>query len=136
METKRFSADLKHLPKMLGWIRDHLKSVRLEKGEIQKIELAVEEALVNIINYAYSEGRGKIDLICNHDGGDFTLTIKDWGAPFNPLDNISPINRFVPLEERRVGGLGIAFIYNLMDDVQYQRVQNTNLLTLIRHLSN
>ena len=134
MDTKRYTADLDQLPKMLSWIRERLKSVQVKRGEIQKIELAVEEALVNIINYAYDKRRGKIDLQCDNSGGNFMLTIKDWGSPFNPLDNIAPINRYTPLEERRIGGLGIALIYNLMDEVHYNRAENSNLLTLIRHL--
>jgi anti-sigma regulatory factor (Ser/Thr protein kinase) len=126
-----FSANISELPNMLGWIRERLSPLPMNKTDKRKIELALEEALVNIIRYAYKSSDGKITieykLSSNHG---VIFRISDQGAPFNPLKKVSKIDLKVSLDERKLGGLGIPFIFELMDEISYERKGNSNILYL------
>jgi serine/threonine-protein kinase RsbW len=58
-------------------------------------------------------------------------TIEDDGVPFNPLDIAAPDTR-APLRERRIGGVGLHFVKNLMSEVSYNRIGSHNRLVLRR----
>lgn len=120
---------------MLEWVCSQLKESSLSDVEIRRVEIALEEAFVNIISYAYPQKEGKIELEYQFYPGEFIeLTIKDWGIPFNPMKQTAEIDFSASLEEREVGGLGILFIQKLMDKVEYLRFRETNILTLKKSL--
>ena len=79
-------AKLNQLPKMLKWARDHLKKSDFSQSERKKIELAIEEALVNIIYYAYKDHIGDINLDIDCKDNWMQFMIVDKGIPFNPLE--------------------------------------------------
>jgi len=133
-DHKYFHAKLNALPDMLKWVRVRLKDADFSSSERKKIELAIEEALVNIIYYAYNERSGSIDLDVNCQGSWMQFMIVDKGIPFNPLDNIVDIHLDSPIQERKPGGLGIYLINELMDHIEYERLGNTNVLKLIKRL--
>jgi len=96
-----------------------------------RVELATEELLVNVINYAYpSESTGWIDLDCEATAsGDLVMTIRDGGGPFNPLDLGTP-DTDAALNQREVGGLGVLLVRKMADDFRYERCGETNVVTL------
>jgi len=97
---------------------------------IKDIELALEELLVNIISYAYPEGEGPIELTCRPDARNrLVFEIADSGVPFNMLAYGDP-DTIAEIEERRIGGLGIFFVKQLMDEVHYRREDDRNILTI------
>lgn len=102
----------------------------MDDKTIRKIELACEEAIVNIISYAYPDEKGILLIQCEKKRGRFEITIRDHGVPFNPIDvEISPeIDK--PAQERRVGGLGIFLIRKAIDEASYQREKDENVLRL------
>ena len=90
----------------------------------------MEEALVNIIKYAYPDGNGDMEISCILNGQDqFVVEIADTGIPFNALSVADP-DIASGVEERKVGGLGIYFIKTLMDDVAYTREDGKNILRM------
>ena len=105
----------------------------VDKADMLRIELAIEEAIVNIVNYSFPEKRGDIELNCECRNNTITFRIIDNGTEFNPLNQEDP-DLTLPIEEREVGGLGIFLIKNTMDDVSYQRKDNKNILTLRKKL--
>lgn len=128
-----FRADLTLLTEMLDFIRAPLEKKNISLQELRRIELAAEEALVNVISYAYPQKNGKEKLILDvfePSGAQFQIQIKDTGIPFNPSAvEIDPkIDR--PIEERRVGGLGLFLMRELADEISYRRVKNENVLTV------
>lgn len=130
-----FDASLNTLHDMLGWIREHVQEGGYNQSELNKIEVAMEEALVNIIEHAYSYEPGKIEITFHFFPSDrVEFIIRDYGHPFNPLKNEKEINPFAALEERREGGLGIAFMQKLMDGIEYAREGEANVLTLKKKL--
>ena len=80
-----FLADLTILDQMMLHIRQEASLAGIEEKAISKIELACEEALVNIISYAYPEKKGKLSIECTKHGQRFEITVKDKGLPFNPI---------------------------------------------------
>jgi len=98
---------------------------------ISEIELATEEALVNIFKHAYKDKIGDVEVICKLDPQDrLIIEILDSGVPFDMLSLGEP-DTTADISERKVGGLGIFLIRKLMDDVQYQHEGTKNVLSLI-----
>lgn len=94
------------------------------------IELALEEVLVNIINYAYEDGDGDIQLVFSIDKrGWFIIQITDTGKPFD-MTQVPPPDVTSTIEDRQVGGLGIHFMKTLVDEVAYRREGDANILEL------
>lgn len=136
MHEIRFTALFTELPAVMKWVRKHTQEAGLSLKDQQKLEVALEEALVNVLSYAYSQQTGEISLTAELVPTEkLQFTIKDRGPPFNPLlHHISPIDPNESLEEKRVGGLGIFFIKSLMDQVIYERKEPYNILILIKNL--
>ena len=92
-----------------------------------KIRLAVEEAVENIVQYAYPNGRGWINITTDILENNLIITLQDGGIPFNPLDKEDP-DLTISADERQIGGLGIFLCKQLMDDVSYTYSNKQNTL--------
>ena len=104
-----------------------------------EILIAVEEIFVNIASYAYEPAEeGDVRLSVAVDGkavdGKAVIRFEDSGQPFNPLERPDP-DLDVPIMERKIGGLGIHFVKNMMDDVEYGYVNEKNILTISKGVS-
>ena len=93
------------------------------------VELVTEEAVINVFNYAYPHGEGKVRLRCMEDGDRFVIEVTDWGVPFEATALSDP-DVTSPLEERPVGGLGIHLIKKMSDEMRYTREDGRNVLKL------
>ncbi|MCL2819771.1 MAG: ATP-binding protein [Oscillospiraceae bacterium] len=99
-----------------------------------EILIAVEEAFVNIASYAYKpEEDGYVELSVDVDE-KAVIRFTDWGEPFNPLEGNAP-DLNVPIMEREIGGLGIHFIKNLMDEANYEYSGGNNILTITKNMT-
>jgi anti-sigma regulatory factor (Ser/Thr protein kinase) len=83
-----------------------------------EVQTAVDEACTNIIKYAYSGGNGLIEITCEKLDDYFVVTIRDNGKPFDPT-SVPPPDLEADLNDRKVGGLGIYLMKEMMDDVSY-----------------
>jgi len=98
------------------------------------INLALEEALSNIIYYAFSDNKKHlINILLSVENKKLTIKITDDGIPFDPTLHKEP-DISLAVEDRPVGGLGILLISKIMDTVKYSREKNLNILTLTKHL--
>lgn len=98
------------------------------------LNLVLEEALSNIIYYAFKDnGEHKIRISLSHSNKNLTVRIKDDGIPFDPSAQLQP-DITLPAAERPVGGLGIFLISKIMDTVHYSRENDLNILTLIKKI--
>ena len=104
----------------------------LDETAICRCQLAVDEACTNIIEHAYAgEGRGNIDICCAPESGALVITIEDHGQPFDP--NAVPAPQLnVDLAEMQVGGLGIYFMRQVMDAVEFSSAGGSNKLVLVK----
>ena len=128
MESLKIPAKLENLQKMFDYIREASSRQGFAEEQINKIQLACEEALVNVISYAYPSKNGDLEIICNNKESSLEIVIIDRGIPFDPLSIPAP-DILLPLEQRKIGGLGIFMIRELMDAVAYKRDGNRNVLT-------
>ena len=98
-----------------------------------EVQMAVDEACANIIEHAYQEDDdGSIRLVCEIRADGLAITIFDDGEPFDP-DTIPRFDPTLPLEERGHRGMGMFFINNLMDTVDYRfNTPEGNRLTLFK----
>ncbi len=125
-----FVADIDNLPMMMGYIRQEAQKAQVDDKTIQKIEIASEEAIVNVISYAYPHQKGNLELSCQRTGNRFEILIKDKGLPFNPIDEEIKPQLSQPVHERRIGGYGIFLMRKLIDEVSYERIGEENILCL------
>lgn len=98
------------------------------------INLAIEEAVVNVMNYAYPEvKRGDILLEVSADEHEVKFVLKDSGIPFDPT-GYKEIDTTAHAANRTIGGLGIHLIRHYIDVVSYERTDGHNVLTMIKKL--
>lgn len=113
---------------MLQFIKEKAAQAGLEASLQSKIELACEEALVNIISYGYPIRRGDITIGTSFENGrDFKIIIEDQGIPYNPISNVKKGH------QEQSGGYGIFLLTNLVDHLDYKRQGSNNVLTLLIH---
>jgi serine/threonine-protein kinase RsbW len=119
------------LPSLARKIEELAEKWELPHALAMNINLVIEEALTNIIFYAFTDidkHEIKISVSFNNNKR-LTIKITDNGIPFNPLAQQQP-DITLPVEERPVGGLGIFLISQIMDRMHYSRQNNQNILTL------
>ncbi|MFQ6056054.1 MAG: ATP-binding protein [Methanosarcinales archaeon] len=125
---------MEELPKMIDFVTYAMEYFGLDEEKIFDVQMAVDEACTNIIQYAYPmEEEGIIEIFCKIIDGNFAVIIKDYGKPFNP--NSVPIPDLTAnLEERKEGGLGIFFMKELMDELRYEYKNGCETLIMIKYL--
>jgi len=122
--------NVEFIPQLATFIEEVTESYGIDPSVTMSINLALEEAVVNVMNYAYPEGTlGEIDISVTFSDGSITFTIKDTGTPFDPTKVSNP-DTSLSAEERPIGGLGIYLVRELMDEVSYCYENNHNILTL------
>jgi serine/threonine-protein kinase RsbW len=123
-------AKLENLGKWMHAVSECAREQGFDQKKIGKIELALEEALVNICNYSYPQKPGNAQISCKQNNSRFIIEIIDSGIPFDmtslPLPDLPS-----SVEERKIGGLGIFLIKKMVDEVRYRREGSLNILSLI-----
>ena len=127
-------ATLDNLEELLGFIVEQARVLGFPDERLNGLELAAEEALVNVVSYAYPAEHGPVSVECRSENGMFHMDIRDQGQPFDPTLGVAP-DLSQGVEERGVGGLGIFFIKRFMDKMAYRREGDTNVLSLEARLN-
>ena len=130
-----FDAEIQYLPLMLRLIRSKLNELPITASDRNKLEVVSEEILVNIIHYAYQGKIGKIEIVWLLKLPLVHITFKDFGFPFNPLKNEKAPIKSLSVDSKDIGGLGIFFIKNLVDKIEYRYEKGANILTVSKNLS-
>ncbi len=127
--------DIEDIGRAINWIEIHA----VERGVSDKVnsilQMVVEEVLANVIIHAQPKGEGldiELQWIDPYPG-TIRIEIHDSGTPFNPLESPEP-DTTLSVEDREVGGLGIHLIRRYMDQCFYERVNNRNILALVRRI--
>ena len=101
---------------------------------VRRFHIAFDEILNNVVSYAFPEGKAhEIEIRWELSGRRLTVIITDDGIPFNPLSVKKP-DTTLPLEQRKIGGLGVHLVRGLVDSMSYQRRINRNVLTLVKRV--
>lgn len=102
------------------------------------LNLVLEEAVSNVVMYAYpqdEEHELTVDALWDADTKQLSLVIKDHGVPFNPLEQAPDVDITLSAEEREIGGLGIFLVNQIMDNVEYERKDGQNILTMQKSIA-
>lgn len=123
--------DIAEVPLLGEWVEQLGETLGLGMPQVFQLNLALEEAVVNVMNYAYpGQENMPVRLSAEGDAHQITFVLEDEGIPYDPLAKEDP-DTTLSAEERPIGGLGIFLIKQLMHDVQYERVGQTNRLTML-----
>lgn len=131
MKSLKLAAIIENLDRFISFVHTCSEECGFEGKRAMEIELAVEEALVNIFSYAYPDGEGQVEMQCAlKDGKKFIIEIHDRGMPFDVLSRPDP-DTTADIGDREIGGLGIFFIKKVADEVKYSRNGDMNILTIV-----
>ena len=122
--------DVAQVTELNQFVQSVTEELQLDKALSRRIKLAVEEVVVNIMNYAYVadvKGQVKVEAMANDERLRFILT--DSGRSFDPTA-VSRADTTLTVEDRPIGGLGILLVRNLMDSINYERIDGQNILRI------
>lgn len=125
--------DVQQIPQLAEFVETIADEKKLDQGLAMSLNLALEEAVTNVIMYAYPEGDGLVDIEAIIREHTLEFIISDSGQPFDPTA-APEADTSLSLDDRPIGGLGIYLVRKLMDSVHYQRLEGKNILTLIKKL--
>jgi sigma-B regulation protein RsbU (phosphoserine phosphatase) len=101
---------------------------------IRKLNIAIDDLVNNIISYGMDKGiENSIEINCVYSGGRLRLEVIDSGKPFNPFESLMA-DTTSSIEDREIGGLGRLLVKELMDDVDYERQKDRNIVKLIMNI--
>ncbi len=134
MKTLTLPAKLENLETLIDFVLSAAEPLGFDQKLKYKLRLAAEEMIVNVISYAYPGTSGEVtvatDIITEKDG--ISVEISDSGIPFNPLEKEDP-DLTVPVKDRKIGGLGIFLLKEIMSEVSYRRENGRNILTFVKY---
>ena len=128
--------DTQEVPKLNAFVEDVCQTVGFDDMANMQIKVAVEEAVVNVMKYAYPPGmHGDVTIEAASNDVRLKFTIIDSGAPFDPTVQ-SEVDTTLAAKDRKIGGLGIHIMRQNMDSINYERIDNLNVLTLRKKINN
>jgi sigma-B regulation protein RsbU (phosphoserine phosphatase) len=133
--TLSLQNNLEQLAHLAVWTQAQATALNIPPDLLRKINLALEEWLVNIISYAYTDtSEHTIELRLWHSADEIIIDVMDDGQPFDPTAQ-AEVDISMPLEHRRIGGLGVHFIRKTMDRFAYRRENGCNIVTLAKNIT-
>ena len=127
--------DISEISKLAVFIDELSEEMNLTPELIFNLNLVLEEAVSNVMLYAYGEEKHKeISLMANMSDGNLVFVLTDSGKEFDPT-KVPDADITLSAEEREIGGLGIFLIRQIMDKVDYQRIEEKNVLTMRKQLN-
>ena len=128
--TLELNNDIAEIPQLSAFIDTFAEEAGIDFSLVMSLQLALEEAVVNVMEYAYPKGTmGKVLITASVEGNDLEFVISDSGKAFDPTAK-AEVNVDLGVEDRPIGGLGIHLVRNIMDSVAYERKNGKNILTL------
>jgi sigma-B regulation protein RsbU (phosphoserine phosphatase) len=127
--------DIQEVPRLNAFVDDVCETVGFDEMVTMQVKVAVEEAVVNVMKYAYPTGqRGDVSIEAASNDLRLKFTIIDSGKPFDPTVQ-AEVDTTLSAKDRNIGGLGIHIMRQNMDSINYERMDNLNVLTLRKKLS-
>ena len=129
-QTILLANDLAEIARVAEAVEDFCAGHDAPVQAVFQINLAIDEVLTNTISYGYPDGgRHEITVELARQGAEIVIDLIDDAIAFNPLEAPEP-DLDAPLEDRRIGGLGVHFVKTMMTGVSYAREGDRNRLTL------
>lgn len=129
------NANVREIEKLPLLIDEICNDLNLPAALSFNLNLVLEEAVTNIIQYAYPDNTGKtISIAAEYCPESIAFTLTDSGIAFNPT-TLPDADTSLSVQERPIGGLGFFLIRQIMDKVEYQRKGDYNILTLQKQMT-
>jgi len=129
-------AELSEIERINHRLDDFAKEHEVSNGIIQKLKIAIDELVTNIISHGFVDGDDQsIEISFDCSDKQLIVEIIDEGVPFNVFEAAKP-DTTLSIEDREIGGLGTLLVNELIDEVAYQRRNNTNVVSLTMNLRN
>ena len=126
--------DIAEISRLAEFVENLGEEFMLTPDLVFNLNLVLEEAVSNVILYAYpKEEHEIITLSAKKDGNMLIFVLTDSGKEFDPTQ-IPDADVTLSAEEREIGGLGIFLIRQIMNTVEYQRIEGRNVLTLRKEI--
>lgn len=131
----RITNEVSELRKLKKFVDDTCNRAGTGKSTCERLNLAIEEAVANVVLYAYDKGvTGYVDITAHLKGTELEFTITDSGKEFDPTQK-EDADVTLPLDERTIGGLGVFIMKKIMDSVSYRRIGGKNELRLTKRIT-
>lgn len=124
--------DVADVDGLTAFVKDYCARLEMDGKTTAGIRLALEETVVNVMNYAYPEGEtGTIHILADSNHREVRFTVIDSGKPFDPT-TVLEADTTLDAMNRPIGGLGVLLTRKLMDSVSYCRYDEKNILSLTK----
>jgi sigma-B regulation protein RsbU (phosphoserine phosphatase) len=128
------SNDTNEVSQLNTFVKEVCQTVGFDDKVTMEVRTAVDEAVVNVMRYAYPQGKhGDVKIEAAHNDQKLKFTIIDSGKPFDPTIQ-AEVDTTLPANKRNLGGLGIHIIRQNMDSINYERIDTLNVLTLMKKI--
>lgn len=130
-----YPASFDYFADLMNVLSSWLVENGINQEGVNRVQLAVEEAVVNIIRYAYGDSKGSVELKAKLDDDDrVTIEIIDTGVPFDVCSLPDPDLDCKKVSERKMGGLGVLLMRRMAESLSYKRKGNMNILRITVNL--
>lgn len=120
--------------KLPAWLEQISTKLAWSQELLMQLNLVLEEWIVNVVSYAFTDELvHEIEMRLWQTDEKIIIEVSDDGTPFDPTERAAP-DLSIPVEDREIGGLGIHFIRNTMDEFTYERQNGKNIITLTKNL--
>ena len=133
MKHFKSKADINQFKSFLGFVEQALDGIDVPQKTVFSLMTVAEEIIINIINYAYTDEPGDLEIDFENEEQIIRFTFKDQGTPFNPMEH-SEVDTSLGAHERDIGGLGIHLVKSMTDRVTYQYENGKNILAIEKKL--
>lgn len=126
--------DLAELERLTQVITEYCESCALSPHILFALNLSLEEVVTNVISYGFEDEHEHLIFVrIRRSDGSLEIEVEDDGLSFNPLEQ-EPPDISSPVEERSIGGLGIHLVRHYMDELEYRRLEDRNLLLMKKNI--
>ena len=126
--------EIAEVQRVSGVFADLCRQCQVPPDTEGDVSLALEEALINVILHGCADEKPHDIQVCfSIESTEIILELEDDGIPYNPL-NAPPPDLDVPIEQRKIGGLGVHLMKNLVDHLEYHYENGRNRLTMTKQI--
>lgn len=135
MQTLTLHNDVSEMTLLTPFVEESCDILGVQPDVAFQLNLVLDEAVANVVNYAYSEPGHELQVTIDKVDGQLVVQLVDQGVPFDPTTESETPDITLSVEERPIGGLGIFLIKEMMDVVEYERKGDSNVLTMKKNLA-